>query len=163
MYRDCDTTVNTWFSLVYPGGPGSSVGRTPALHVRGMGFNSPLGQGFFHIKILGWSLATSAVNEWFDHAWFQDFMYELALPILQTFDTTVRHVEGMVVFNIVYGTHCMRSLQFIFIGSLAFYRIILLSWHRYKHDSANWKWCIIIFFINLIPYSTTNASARLSW
>ena len=33
--------------------PGSSVGRTLAPHARGPGFKSPLGQGFFHIKILG--------------------------------------------------------------------------------------------------------------
>ena len=50
MYRDRDTTANPWSILVYPGGPGSSVGRALTLHARGPGFKCPFGQEFFHVK-----------------------------------------------------------------------------------------------------------------
>ena len=55
-----------------------------------------------HALLCDWSqltLATSAVDEWFDCAWLQKFVNELAPPTLQTLGTSVRRVKGIVAFT----------------------------------------------------------------
>ena len=51
----------------------------------------------------GYTLATSAVAEWFNRECLPKFVNELAPPTLQTFGTSVRRVKGMVAFTLVFS------------------------------------------------------------
>ena len=61
-------------------------------------------QWLTHCRVIGCNctLVTSAVAEWFDHAWLQKFVNELALLLCKAFDIGVWHVKGKVTLTLVH-------------------------------------------------------------